>query len=111
MDTFFYLWKQDGSLRQKIQSGKGFCLTHFGDLCEAADTKLPDKEKESFYSILLPLMEENMKRLAGDVAWMVEKFDYRNKDADWKNAKDSIQRGMQKLKGGYPADPPYKMNK
>ncbi len=111
MDTFFYLWKQDGAFRQKIQSGKGFCLTHFGDLCEAADTKLPDKEKESFYSILLPLMEENMKRLAGDVAWMVEKFDYRNKDADWKNAKDSIQRGMQKLKGGYPADPPYKMNK
>ena len=111
MDTFFYLWKQDGAFRQKIQSGKGFCLTHFGDLCEAADTKLPDKVKESFYSILLPLMEENMKRLAGDVAWMVEKFDYRNKDADWKNAKDSIQRGMQKLKGGYPADPPYKMNK
>ncbi len=99
MDTFFYLWKQDGAFRQKIQSGKGFCLCHFGDLCEAADTKLPDKDKAS------------MKRLAGDVAWMVEKFDYRNKDADWKNSKDAIQRGMQKLKGGYPADPPYKMNK
>ena len=42
---------------------------------------------------------------------MVEKFDYRNKDADWKNSRDSIQRGMQKLKGGYPADPPYKMSK
>ena len=39
------------------------------------------------------------------------KFDYRNKDADWKNSKDAIQRGMQKLKGGYPADAPYKMNK
>ena len=24
---------------------------------------------------------------------------------------DSIQRGMQKLKGGYPADPAYKMSK
>ena len=32
-------------------------------------------------------------------------------DADWKNSKDAIQRGMQKLKGGCPADPPYKMNK
>ena len=38
----------------------------------------------------------------------IEKFDYRYKDADWKNSKDAIQRGMQKLKGGYPADGPYK---
>ena len=56
-------------------------------------------------------MLRNMERLASDVAWMVEKFDYRNKDADWKDSKDAIQRGMQKLKGGYPADGPYKMNK
>ena len=35
----------------------------------------------------------------------------RNKDADWKNSKDAIQRGMQKLKGGYPADPVYQQKK
>ena len=56
-------------------------------------------------------MNQNMERLAEDVAWMVEKFDYKNADADWKNSKDAIQRGMQKLKGGYPADPVYKMKK
>ncbi|MCI9321451.1 MAG: hypothetical protein HFH05_15545 [Lachnospiraceae bacterium] len=111
LDTFFYLWKQDADFREKIKNSKGFCLSHTGDLCEAADCKLADKERESFYEILTPLMESNMKRLAEDVAWMVEKFDYRNKDADWKNSKDAIQRGMQKLKGGYPADPAYKMNK
>ena len=38
----------------------------------------------------------------------VEKFDYRNKDADWKNSKDALQRGMQKLRSGYPADPVHK---
>ena len=59
----------------------------------------------------LPLMEQNMKRIADDVAWLVEKFDYRNKDADWKNSRDAIQRGMQKLKGGYPGDPVYRMSK
>ena len=36
---------------------------------------------------------------------------YVNKDADWKNSRDAIQRGMQKLKGGYPADPVYKSSK
>lgn len=56
-------------------------------------------------------MEENMERVSGDVDWLIEKFDYRNKDVDWKTSKGAVQRGMQKLKGGYPADPVYKMNK
>lgn len=108
MDTFFYLWKQDPDFREKIKKGKGFCLSHFGELCETSDTKLNDREKEEFYGCMFPLMEKNMERLAEDVSWMVEKFDYRNKDADWKTSKDAIQRGMQKLKGGYPADGPYR---
>lgn len=111
MDTFFYLYKNDESFREKVKQSKGFCLPHFGDLCEAADIKLSDKDKEAFYNMLFALMESNMSRVSEDVAWLVEKFDYRNKDADWKNSKDAIQRGMQKLKGGYPADPSYKMQK
>lgn len=111
LDTFFHLWKQDDAFREKIKNGKGFCLSHFGDLCQAADTRLTGRDQEEFYASLLPLMERNMKRLAEDVSWMVEKFDYRNKDADWKNSRDAIQRGMQKLKGGYPADAPYKTAK
>lgn len=108
MDTFFYLWKQDPDFVEKIKKSKGFCLSHFGDLCQASDTRLNDREKETFYGCLLPLMEQNMERLSEDVSWLVEKFDYRNRDADWKNSKDAIQRGMQKLKGGYPADGPYR---
>ena len=111
LDTFFYLWNQDEDFRKKIKNGKGFCLHHFGALCEASDGRLSNNDKEDFYHTLLPLMERNMERLAEDVAWMVEKFDYRNADADWKNSKDAIQRGMQKLKGGYPADGPYKGDK
>lgn len=111
LDTFFYLFSKDKDFCEKIRNGKGFCLPHFGDLCTASDTKLSDKEKEAFYAMMLPLMESNMKRLSEDVSWMVEKFDYVNKDADWKNSRDAIQRGMQKLKGGYPADPVYKSSK
>lgn len=111
LDTFFVMYKKDGEFRNKVKNGKGFCLPHFGDLCDAAGTRLNDKEKAEFYSMLFTLMEENMKRLSDDVAWLVEKFDYRNQAADWKNSKDAVQRGMQKLAGGYPADDPYKMNK
>lgn len=111
LDTFFYMYKKDPAFRERIASGKGFCLPHFKDLCESADAQLSDKEKDGFYAMLLPLMEQNMKRISEDVSWLVEKFDYRNKDADWKNSRDAIQRGMQKLKGGYPADAPYQQSK
>ncbi len=111
LDTFFVMYKRDEAFREKVKNSKGFCLHHFGDLCEAADTRLNDREKADFYPMVFTLMEENMQRMAKDVAWLVEKFDYRNKDADWKNSKDAIQRGMQKLKGGYPADGPYQMSK
>lgn len=108
LDTFFYLLRQDPDFVSKVKNGKGFCLPHFGDLCQAAGSKLSEKEQKDFYDMLFPLMESNMERLFEDVSWMVEKFDYVNKDADWKNSRDAIQRGMQKLKGGYPADGPYK---
>ena len=72
---------------------------------QAADTY------ERYLDTMFQLMKTNMERLQEDVSWLVEKFDYRNKDADWKNSRDAIQRGMQKLKGGYPADPVYKQSK
>ena len=111
MDTFFFMYKKDEDFKKRILSGKGFCLHHFGDLCEYGESRLSDREKKDFYPEMFELMEKNMERLQEDVSWLVDKFDYRNKDADWKTSKDAIQRGMQKLKGGYPADPPYKMNK
>ncbi len=111
LSTFFYLWEKDPAFREKIEKSGGFCLHHFGDLCQRAVQEIPDKEKTQFYETIFALMQKNMERMGEDVSWLVEKFDYQNKDADWKNAKDAVQRGMQKLKGGFPAEPPYRMKK
>lgn len=111
VDTFFIMYKSDEGFRTKIKNSKGFCLKHFGDLCEAAERQLSDKEKKEFYPDIFRLMNDSMTRMSTDVAWLVEKFDYRNHGADWKNSRDAIQRGMQKIKGGYPADPVYKSDK
>ena len=73
--------------------------------------ELTEKEKETFFPEIFEIMQKNMERMSADVDWLIEKFDYQNKDADWKNSKDAIQRGMQNIRGGYPADPVYKMNK
>ncbi|MBR5597335.1 MAG: hypothetical protein IKW30_08005 [Lachnospiraceae bacterium] len=108
MDTFLYLYEKDPSFKEKILASKGFCLSHFGDLCEHAEDKLSQKQLDTFFPPLFSLMKNNMTRLYEDISWLIEKFDYENKDADWKNSKDALQRGMQKLKGGYPADSVYK---
>lgn len=111
LDTFFYMYKKEADFVKKLENSKGFCLVHFGDLCQSAVEKLNQKQCDDFFAIIFPLMEQNLDRLEEDVSWMVEKFDYRNADADWKNSKDAIQRGMQKLKGGYPAAPIYQQKK
>ncbi len=111
MDTFFYLFKEDDVFRQKVLSGKGFCLRHFGDLCEYGEIHLSDKEKAEYYPKLFDLMKTNMERVYEDISWLIEKFEYQNKDADWKNSRDAVGRGMQKLRGSYPQDPPYTMKK
>ncbi len=107
LDTFFQLLTHDTEFFHTFEMGKGFCLHHFGDIIETGEKILSNKEKAKIYPVLFDRMEVNMKRLEEDISWFVDKYDYRNKDADWKNSKDAIQRGIQKLTGGYPDDPVF----
>lgn len=111
MKTFFDMYKKDNEFRTKVSQTKGFCLNHFKVLLKAADETLSDKDRKDFYEMILPLERENINRVYEDIAWFVEKFDYKNKDADWKNSKDAVQRGMQKLKGTDPSLPPIVQKK
>ncbi len=111
MKTFFSMYKKDADFRKQVSETKGFCLTHFKVLCQGADEALTGQERKDFYDMVLPLMEKNMERVYEDVAWFIEKYDYKNKDADWKESKDSIQRGMQKLRGSDPSLPVYQLKK
>ncbi len=105
MNTFFYLYRKEPEFRIKFEQSKGFCLHHLQDLLIAADQQLKPADLVTFYSTIEFLMTTNFSRVHEDISWMISKFDYQNKDADWKNSKDAIQRGMQKLKSGYPSDP------
>ena len=107
VETFFYLLK-DGEFRCRVEGSKGFCMRHFLRLMETAPAKLPNDQREWFYKTVFGLMRENMARVKGDLDWFVDKFDYRNASADWKNSRDAVSRTMQKYQGIYPADPPFK---
>lgn len=107
--TFFYMIKE-ADFRQKVENSKGFCMHHFGKLLEQAEGKLKEGQREWFYETVLHLMKEHLARVQEDLDWFIDKFDYRNASAPWKNSQDAVQRAMQKLRGGYPADGPYKMD-
>lgn len=111
MKTFFDMYKKDAEFRKQVSETKGFCLDHLKVIMEYADSNLKGNDLTAFYDMVIPMTQENMKRVYEDVAWFIEKYDYKNKDADWKNSKDAIQRGMQKLKGGDPSLPPHVIKK
>lgn len=111
MKTFFEMYDKDADFKKRVTEGKGFCLPHFADLLEYAGGKLPEAKQKEFADMMIPEMTERMEKLYGDVSWLVEKFDYRNKDADWGDSREALQNCMQRLKGGFPADPVYKAKK
>ena len=108
MKTFFYLIETNEEFNTLFKNGKGFCLPHFGNLIEFSHTELNDKYKEDFYSILFAQMQTHFKRIEEDLSWFIDKFDYRNKESDWKTSKDAIPRSIQKLSSIYVQDLPFK---
>ena len=107
--TFLVLFKrQDTDFMELVKKGKGFCLSHLADLLDAAPKYLNEKEHKQLREIIFPQMESSMERLIGELDWFEKKFDYRYRDADWKTSRDVVQRAMQKIGGGYPADEPYR---
>ncbi|MBO5953562.1 MAG: hypothetical protein J6Q53_05540 [Oscillospiraceae bacterium] len=107
--TFFALLKEE-EFRARVESGKGFCMRHFVQLMETAHDQLPNAQREWFYPTVIRLMRENMARVKEDIDWFVGMFDYRRAGRGWKSSKDAVSRGMEKLQGLHPADPPYKMD-
>ena len=105
--TFFVLIKEQ-EFRDKVENSKGFCLNHFGELLDCAQEDLPNSHREWFYKTVKKLMKTHISRVKEDIDWFVQKHDYRQAGASWKNSKDAVPRGMQKLRGGHPSDKPYK---
>lgn len=97
--TIVYLWKKDEDFRNTFKNSKGFCLPHFAECILMADEVLSSQKKEMFFKDLFPLQSENLLRIAEEIHWFTQKFDYKNKDKPWKTSKDALQRTIQKLIG------------
>lgn len=107
--TFFVLYKQnDSEFMELLRGGKGVCIHHLADVLDTAPQYINDKQQKELRELLFAQMEANLDRMIDELEWFQKKFDYRYRDADWNGAQDSVQRAMQKIAGGYPADGPHK---
>lgn len=97
LDTFFYMWKKDDEIKEKVKSSKGFCLSHFATLIDMAQKKLNGSDYDKFIDIIVPVQLENMKRLEKEVDHFTNKFDHNYKDVPWGTAKDSLPRAILKV--------------
>ena len=92
--TIFHMWKKDPEFKEKLKNSKGFCTYHYAVLYDKGAEHLNQSQYDEFIAVLNDIYFENMERVNGDVSWFIDKHDYRNKEADWKNSKDSIQRAI-----------------
>lgn len=99
IDTIFYLYKTDAAFRDKFMASRGFCNAHFLILIEKAPDFLKGSELNEFTDKIKSLYISNMERVRDDLSWFIDKFDYRNSDAPWKNSKDAIPRAVIKTNG------------
>ena len=87
------LWEQERDFRKLFEEQPCLCITHFSQLCTAAD-KMSKKSVGDFRKAAATLCRNYLTELRGDVSHFCKMFDYRNsgEDADWGNSKDSIER-------------------
>lgn len=97
--TVFYLYEKEVEFRRKFADAKGFCNRHYALLYEEAPGHLAGNLLSEFREALHHSYLENMKRVRDDLSWFIDKFDYRNAEAPWKNAQDALPRAIWKING------------
>lgn len=94
-----YLWDKESDFRSKFSRSKGLCLPHMKLVIEASCGELSGKKLEDFIKELCSLQLSRLDELNEDVHWFTQKYDYKNQDAPWGNAKDALPRAVKKLGG------------
>lgn len=93
VSNFVYLLMHEKAFRDEYFASKGLCMKHFIEVIKLA-------EGETKNEIILHQKKE-MERISADIDRFVLKFDYRNSDMPWENAKDAPGRAIFKLRGEY----------
>lgn len=110
-ETFFYLFEHHEDFKELFLNSNGFCLSHFATLLDMAPYYLKEENKIYFTEVAQKILLDSLTRIEEDLSWFIDKYDYRNANEPWKNAKDAIPRSIQKVSSIYVQDLPFKESK
>lgn len=96
--TILYMYKHEPEFPKLFAESKGMCLKHYRQALEMAPKHLSGEKLEQFADTLVDLEVANFERLEKEVEWFTLKFDYKNEDKPWGNSRDSVKRGINKLR-------------
>lgn len=96
--TLMHLYKTDSAFRDAFAHADNLCVPDGATLLEMAPDHLSGDLLVSFTNDLAALMERSIDKLEGDLEWFTLKFDYRNQDKPWGDAKGSLERTANKLR-------------
>lgn len=98
-ETAYDLWARDREFAALFEGCRGFCLPHWSGLLASCGGPLPGKDKLVFLKRVNELERRALGALEEDLAWFIQKFDYRNTEKPWGNAKDALPRAVNALMG------------
>ena len=97
--TLMHLYKTDSAFRTALAQCDRMCVPHAAELMEMAADHLAGDQLVQFVRDLSALTDRSLDKLEGDLEWFTLKFDYRNQDKPWGDAKGSLERTANKLRG------------
>ena len=98
-DVILYLYFKEPEFRDRFVSKKGFCLPHLKMLLEGSVKYLNKRQRSEFVMALMSMQLNNLDRIKEEVHWFTQMFDYKNRNASWKNSRDAIPRSIEKICG------------
>ena len=101
LETVIHLWQKESDFRDLYAAQPYICLPHYRTLLLAAK-KMNKKNHLPFVQMTQKLAGNYLLELEKDVTHFCRMFDYRNKDSDWGNSKDAIERSIQYITSRQP---------
>jgi hypothetical protein len=97
--TILYMWGHESEFRKAFNASKGFCLPHYAQLLKLAPDHISGRDMNAFIDELTGLQLGSLSRVADELEWFTQKFDYKNKEKPWGSSRDAVERAILKLRG------------
>ncbi len=97
--TVFKEWETNPEFRKLYQEQEFICLEHYQQISTISLKGVPAKHLADFHKDTADLAKKQLELLIADTTHFCNMFDYRNRDADWGNSRDAIERDLRFLAG------------